>query len=57
MLAVGNIPLCVGQDVRCEAAIHSIYDKYMFKSHGTAAVLLVNAENTFNFLNRQICPT
>ena len=61
--AVGNLQLCGGQDAGCEAAVHSMHD--IFTSNETEAVLLVDAENAFNSINRQallhnikfLCPT
>lgn len=61
-IAVGNLQLCGGQDAGCEAAVHSMHD--IFTSNETEAVLLVDAENAFNSINRKallhnikyICP-
>ena len=61
--ATGSLQLCAGQDAGCEAAIHSVYD--MFNAKNTEAVLMVDASNTFNSINREaflhntkiICPS
>ena len=46
------LQLCGGKDARCKAAIHSMHD--IFGTSNTEAVLLVDAENTFSSINRQI---
>ena len=50
--AAGAIQLCAGQEVGCEAAIHSI--RTIFTDSGNEGVLLVDASNAFNLLNRQV---
>ena len=60
--AAGPLQLCAGQDGGCEAAVHAI--RTIFQAPETEAVLLVDANNTFNSLNRKatlhnisiICP-
>ena len=42
----------VRQDVGCETAIHSMQD--IFGTNKTEAVLLVDAENAFSSINRQV---
>ena len=49
--AAGSIQLCVGQIGGVEAVIHSVRE--LFDSDETEAVLLVDAQNAFNSLNRQ----
>lgn len=62
MESAGVTQLCAGQENGIEAAIHAIVQ--LFKEDDTDAVLLVDAENAFNSLNRtaalnnirSICP-
>ena len=49
--AAGTLQLCAGQEAGCEAAIHAM--QQIFKDEHTEAVLLVDASNAFNNLNRQ----
>ena len=59
----GSLQLCAGQKAGCEAAAHAMRD--IFAEEETDAVLLVDATNAFNCLNRQallhnikyLCPT
>ena len=61
--AAGSLQLCAGQDGGCEAAVHAM--KKIFQTAETEAVLLVDATNAFNSLNRKaalhnisiICPS
>jgi len=61
--AVGPLQLCVGHEAGCEAAVHAL--RTMFKDQESEAVLLVDASNAFNSLNRRtalrnvmsICPS
>ena len=63
MTAAGPLQTCTGIKGGIEAAIHSMREVY--EDENTEAVLLVDAENAFNKLNRkaaihniqQICPT
>ncbi len=63
MLASGCIQTCAGLESGIEAAIHAV--RQAFESEDCEAVLLIDAENAFNRLNRkvalhnikQICPT
>ena len=50
--AAGSLQLCVGQDAGSEAAVHAM--RAIFCDDSTEAVLLVDASNTFNCLNRQV---
>jgi len=50
--AAGPLQLCAGQDAGCEAAIHAM--RSVFTDDTTEAVLLVDASNAFNSLNRQV---
>ena len=60
--SIGSIQLCAGQDAGCEAAVHSM--EKVFADENTEAMILVDASNAFNRLNRQatllncraICP-
>ena len=61
--AAGTSQLCAGQIAGVEAAVHTV--RSIFKDNDTEAVLLVDASNAFNSLNRQtalhnirsLCPT
>ena len=50
--AGGSLQLCAGQDAGSEAAIHAVYD--MFNEENTEAVLMVDASNAFNSINREV---
>ena len=50
--AAGPIQLCAGQMSGVEAAIHSM--RAMFSTDHTEGMLLVDASNTFNSLNRNV---
>ena len=50
--AAGPLQLCAGQDARCEAAVHAM--RSIFSDSSAQGVLLVDASNTFNCLNRQM---
>ena len=49
--AAGPLQVCAGQEASIEAAIHAI--RHLTKQDETDAVLLVDAQNAFNSLNRQ----
>ena len=57
MKAVGNLQLCAGQEAGAEAVVHAAKE--------CETVLLIDASNAFNTLNRQammhnisvLCPT
>ena len=59
----GSLQLCAGQEAGCEAAVHAM--RSIFAAEECNAVLLVDANNAFNTLNRQtalhnirvLCPT
>jgi len=61
--ASGPIQLCAGLEAGCEAAIHAMLQ--LFRNDDSDAVILVDADNAFNRLNRSvalwniqfICPT
>ena len=61
--AVGSLQVCAGQDAGCEAAIHAL--RKIFEQEETEAVMLVDASNAFNSINRKaflhnvriICPS
>ena len=61
-LAAGSLQLCAGQPGGIEAAIHAVHKLY--EDSNTEAVLIVDARNAFNELNRKaalinikrICP-
>ena len=61
--AVGSLQLCVGHDSGCEAAVHAL--RTIFEDKESEAVLLRDASNAFNSLNRSnalhnimnICPS
>ena len=48
--AAGSVQLCAGQIAGVEAAVHAVQE--CFQQDGTEAVLLVDASNAFNSLNR-----
>jgi len=50
-LAAGTLQTCAGHDAGAEAAIHAMRD--IFADINTDAVLLVDASNAFNQVNRQ----
>jgi hypothetical protein len=50
--ASGPIQLCAGLEAGCEAAIHAIVQ--LFHRDDSEAVILVDADNAFNRLNRSI---
>ena len=49
--ATGSLQLCAGQIAGIEAAVHFIRES--FHSENTEAVLLMDASNAFNSLNRE----
>ena len=51
MTSVGSLQLCGGEDAGCEAAIRAMHD--IFEDTETEAVLLVDADNAFNSINRK----
>jgi len=60
--SVGSLQVCAGQAGGCEAAIHAM--RTLYESEDTDAVLLIDAANAFNSINRaamlknieRICP-
>lgn len=48
----GSLQLCCGQEGGCEAAAHAMRE--IFRSDHADGVILVDASNTFNNLNRQV---
>ena len=50
--SVGNLQPCGGREGGCEAAVHAMKD--IFNAQSTDAVLLVDADNAFNSLNRAV---
>ena len=61
MKAAGSLQVCAGEEAGTEAAIHAVHD--IFKYYTADAVLLIDAENAFNAVNRKamlhisvICP-
>ena len=61
--AAGPLQLCAGQDGGCEAVVHAM--RNIFQASETEAVLLVDATNAFNSINRKaalhnisvVCPS
>jgi hypothetical protein len=49
--SAGDLQLCAGQQAGCEAAMSEIFD-----DEGTDALLLVDATNAFNSINRKVLP-
>ena len=52
MYAAGLLQVCTGQEAGTEAAIHAMYD--ICNDEHSEAVLLVNAENAFHSINRNV---
>ena len=60
--AAGPLQTCAGHEAGCEAAVHAMREIFTFED--TEAILLVDASNAFNAINRQaalhniqvICP-
>ena len=50
--AAGPLQVCAGQLSGCEAAVHAMHRVY--ESTETEAIILVDAANAFNSLNRQV---
>jgi len=50
--AVGTLQTCVGLESGIEAAIHAV--KKSFEEHNSECMLLVDADNAFNKLNRKV---
>ena len=50
--SVGSLQVCAGHEAGCEAAIHAMHT--IFEDEKTEAVLLVDADNAFNSVNRQV---
>ena len=49
--ACGALQVCAGRISGCETAVHAM--RQVYDSQQTKAVLLVNASNAFNSLNRE----
>ena len=49
--STGSLQLCADQQAGCEAAVHAMHQ--LFNDNDSQAVLLVDATNAFNTLNRQ----
>ena len=49
--AAGNLQVCAGQQAGCEAAIHAV--RKMYENAECEAVLMVDASNAFNNINRE----
>jgi len=60
--SVGSLQVCAGHEAGCEAAVHAMHS--IFNDESTKAVLLIDAANAFNSVNREaflhnveiICP-
>ena len=50
--ATGSVQLCAGHEAVCEAAVHAM--RTVFEDASTDAILLVDASNAFNNLNRRV---
>ena len=50
--SVGPLQACAGQGTGCEAAVHTM--SKIYKEEHTEAVLLVDATNVFNSVNRKV---
>ena len=51
--ATGSLQVCVGHKSGSEAAIHPMHD--IFKVEETEGILLIDADNAFNSINRKLC--
>ena len=49
--AARYLQLCTGQEAGCEAATHAMHR--IFESNETEEILMVDAENGFNLINRK----
>ena len=52
MQRAGDLQLCAGQQAGCEAAVHAMSE--IFDDERTDALLLVDATNAFNSINRKV---
>ena len=52
MESVGDLQMCGGQKAGCEAAIHAL--RMVFDEDDCDGILLVDADNAFNRINRQV---
>ena len=50
--AAGSLQVCPGHEAGSKAAIHAIYDVY--QQDETEAVFIVDADNAFNSINRNV---
>ena len=50
MSAVGSLQVCAGQEAGCESLVHTIHELY--EDQSSEAVLLADASNAFNLINR-----
>ena len=50
--AVGATQLCAGQEASCKAAVNAM--EWIFADEDTETIILVDATNAFNCLNRQV---
>ena len=50
--SVGSLQVCAGHEGGCEAAVHAMHK--IFQEEDTEAVLLVDASNAFNSVNRKV---
>ena len=50
--AAGALQLSAGQDAGVEVVVHAVHD--IFSKENTEAILLIDAENAFNSINRKV---
>ena len=52
LTSVGSLQVCAGHEAGCEAAVHAMHQ--IFDQEDTEAILLIDAANAFNCVNRNV---